>query len=494
MDGSAYLDKSETLNLRQQFVGPSCTLFFKSDPLKINEASGQYMYDEQGHAYLDCINNVCHVGHCHPAVVEAGCRQMHKLNTNSRFLHDNLVLLAKRLVETMPPSLCMVYFVNSGSEANDLALRLARHHTKGTEIITLERAYHGHVLSLIDLSTYKLTHITDGMHSQPDFVHIAECPDTYRGKYRDPDHPMDKMADLYAGSVDDIISEIQTANKQLSCYIAESMQSCGGQILYPKGYLAKVFKSVRAAGGVSIADEVQVGFGRVGTHMWSFDAQDCLPDIVTIGKPMGNGHPLAAVVTTREIAASFAACGIEYFNTYGGNPVSCAIGLAVLDVIKNDKLMENAVKVGKVLETKLNELKSKHQIVGDVRGVGMFWGLDLVKDRTTREPAIEEAAYVVKRAKEERVLLSRDGPHENIIKFKSPMCFNVENAGTLVKLLDMLLNEIAEGKMTSPPSTNHNSVTNGTGLLDCEPAGKKLKLNGTAPHGVVGGHLNGQPA
>ncbi|KAK3770734.1 hypothetical protein RRG08_011778 [Elysia crispata] len=439
-------------------IWPSCTLFFKSDPLKIDEASGQYMYDEKGQAYLDCINNVCHVGHCHPTVVEAGCKQMHKLNTNSRFLHDNLVMLAQRLVETMPPSLCMVYFVNSGSEANDLALRLARHHTKGSEIITLERAYHGHVLSLIDLSTYKLNHITDGMHTKPDFVHIAECPDTYRGKYRDTDYPMKQLADLYVGSVNDIIGKIHAADKQVSCFIAESMQSCGGQILYPEGYLSKVFKSVRAAGAVNIADEVQVGFGRVGTHMWSFDAQGCLPDIVTIGKPMGNGHPIAAVVTTREIAASFSACGIEYFNTYGGNPVSCAIGLAVLDVIKNDKLMENALKVGKVMDAKLNELKSSHQLVGDVRGVGMFWGLDLVKDRTSREPATDEAAYVVKRAKENHVLLSRDGPHDNVIKFKAPMCFSVENAETLVEKLDLIFTEIAEGKM---PQHSECKVANG---------------------------------
>ncbi|RUS70201.1 hypothetical protein EGW08_022036 [Elysia chlorotica] len=493
MDGSSkscqILKKSETIDLRSKYVGPSCTLFFKADPLKIDEASGQYMYDETGQAYLDCINNVCHVGHCHPAVVEAGCKQMHKLNTNSRFLHDNLVLLAQRLVETMPPSLCMVYFVNSGSEANDLALRLAKHHTKGSEIITLERAYHGHVLSLIDLSTYKLNHITDGMHTKPDFVHIAECPDSYRGKYRDTDHSKDQLADLFVSSVDGIIDEIHAADKHLSCFIAESMQSCGGQIIYPDGYLSKVFRSVRAAGGVCIADEVQVGFGRVGTHMWSFDAQGCLPDVVTIGKPMGNGHPLAAVVTTREIAASFAACGIEYFNTYGGNPVSCAIGLAVLDVIKNDKLMENALKVGDVLNTKLNELKSKHQLVGDVRGVGMFWGLDLVKDRATREPATEEAAYVVKRAKEEHTLLSRDGPHDNVIKFKAPMCFSVENAETLAKQLDLIFTEIAEGKMAQQAT---HKVSNGTSQASSEPVAKKLKTNGNTLHTGEGLHMNGQ--
>ncbi|GFN83146.1 ethanolamine-phosphate phospho-lyase [Plakobranchus ocellatus] len=480
MDGSANLKMSkwETINLRKKFVGPSCTLFYKSDPLKIEKALGQYMYDEEGQEYLDCINNVCHVGHCHPAVVEAGSKQMYKLNTNSRFLHDNLVVLAQRLVATMPPELCMVYFVNSGSEANDLALRLARHHTKGSEIIALDRAYHGHVVSLIDVSTYKLNHITDGMHTKPDFVHIAECPDTYRGKYRDTEHPMEEMADLYASSVDDIIAKIQADKKQVCCYIAESMQSCGGQIIYPKDYLKKVFRSVRSAGGVCIADEVQVGFGRVGTHMWSFDAQGSVPDIVTVGKPMGNGHPIAAVFTTREVAASFAACGIEYFNTYGGNPVSCAIGMAVLDVIKSDKLMENALKVGDFLSLKFNELKSKHQLIGNIRGVGMFWGLDLVKDRATRQPATQEAAYIVNRAKEEHILLSRDGPDDNVIKFKPPMCFSLANAETLVKHLDLLMTEIAEGK--AAPGDENQVPSNGNSFVHDEPVHKKLKTNGVS--------------
>ncbi|XP_059175792.1 ethanolamine-phosphate phospho-lyase-like [Physella acuta] len=440
MDGT--LTKTQSLELRKKYIGPSCTLFFKSDPLKIVRASGQYMYDEENNEYLDCINNVCHVGHCHPKVVEAASEQMKTLNTNSRFLHDNMLVLAQKLVATMPEGLCMVYFANSGSEANDLAIRLARHHTKATEIISLDRAYHGHVVSLIDISTYKLNNMKDGVHTKPDFVHIAECPDTYRGKYRSSDHTEEELSKLYAANVDDIITNITNKNKKVCCFIAEAMQSCGGQVIYPKDYLKKVSKSVKAAGGVCIIDEVQVGFGRVGTHMWSFSAQDMVPDIVTLGKPMGNGHPISAVITTREIAASFEACGVEYFNTYGGNPVSCAVGLAVLDVIEKENLMENARKIGALMSTKLNALKSKYPLIGEVRGVGMFWGLDLVKDNVSRKPATEEAAYVVKRLKEERILYSRDGLDENVLKFKPPMCFNEKNVETLITKLDLIFQEL----------------------------------------------------
>ncbi|BFZ17829.1 hypothetical protein BsWGS_20868 [Bradybaena similaris] len=480
MDGSV-LSKSQTLELRNKFIGPSCTLFFKSDPLKIVRASGQYMYDENDHSYLDCINNVCHVGHCHPDVVKAGAQQMQKLNTNSRFLHDNIVLLAQKLTSTLPPGLCMVYFTNSGSESNDLAIRLARHHTKATEIISLDRAYHGHVVSLIDISTYKLNNMTDGVHTKPDFVHIAECPDIFRGKYLDTDYPHEQLGALYASDVDDIITSIHRNNKDVCCFIAESMQSCGGQIIYPSDYLSKVFKSVRAAGGVCIIDEVQTGFGRVGSHLWAFERQGLVPDIVTIGKPMGNGHPVAAVITTREIAASFAACGVEYFNTYGGNPVSCAIGLAVLDVIEKEELLKKASLVGEAMSNKLMRLKEKYpSIAGDIRGVGMFWGIDVVKDQNSRKPATEDAAFVVRRMKEERILISRDGPYENVLKFKPPMCFNLENVNTLVEMLDSIFAELAQNResATQEVTNSNNSAVNDELSANGEPPIKRPCLNG----------------
>jgi len=441
------ITKDRTSLLRKKHIGPSCKLFFKSDPLKIVRAKGQYMYDENDTAYLDCINNVCHVGHCHPDVVKAGQDQMAVLNTNSRFLHDNLVLYAERLCKTFPGNLSVAYLVNSGSEANDLALRLAHQHTGNTDVITLDHSYHGHVMSLIDISPYKFD--KPGGAGCPEHTSVAPCPDVYRGKYWDSDHPGKDMGLVYAKEVDDIIANLAQKGRKPSTFIAESLQSCGGQIIYPDNYLKEVYKSVRAAGGIVIADEVQVGFGRVGTHMWAFQSygDDLVPDIVTLGKPMGNGHPIAAVITTPEIAASFGATGVEYFNTYGGNPVSCAIGNAVLEVIEKEGLRDHAVKIGNVLLNGARKLAEKYEIIGDVRGRGMFVGIDLVKDRKTREPHTAAAQHVLTRFKEEHILLQSDGPHNNVLKFKSPMVFNEENAKTLLETLDKVFGEISSTKL-----------------------------------------------
>ncbi|XP_076458093.1 ethanolamine-phosphate phospho-lyase-like isoform X2 [Babylonia areolata] len=442
----ATLSKAQTLELRKQHIGPSCSLFFNADPLKIVRASGQYMYDDEGHKYLDCINNVGHVGHCHPKVVQAGSDQMHLLNTNSRFLHDNMVTLAKRLSATMSPKLSVVYFANSGSEANDLALRLAMHHTKKTEMLTMDRAYHGSVISLINVSPFKLDAMKDNVHKKPDYVHVVPCPDTYRGQYRDCDYPGEDLGAKYASDVDAIISGIQKNDKGVCCFIAESMQSCGGQLIYPEGYLRRVYESVHKAGGVCIADEVQVGFGRVGTHMWSYQVDGVEPDIVSLGKAMGNGHPVAAVVTTPEIAASFKACGVEYFNTFGGNAVSCSIALAVLDVMEEEGLLQHAADVGDYLRDQALKLKEKHPLIGDVRSRGLFMGIDLVKDRASREPHTAAASYTITRLKEARILLSQDGPHNNVLKFKSPMTFSREDVDLLVGQLDPILSDIESGQ------------------------------------------------
>ncbi|XP_042208563.1 ethanolamine-phosphate phospho-lyase-like isoform X2 [Homarus americanus] len=455
------LTKQETIELRKKHIGPSCKLFFKSDPLKIVRASGSYMYDENGHRYLDCINNVCHVGHCHPYVVSAGMQQMAVLNTNSRFLHDNLVLYAKRLTSLFPKQLSMCYFVNSGSEANDLALRLASTYTGHKDIITLDHAYHGHVSSLINISPYKFN--LPGGEGQKDWVHVAPVADVYRGKYTNKDYSMEELSEKYADEVKLLCEKATKQSGGVCIFLAESMQSCGGQIVFPPGYLRQVYKHVRAAGGLCLADEVQVGFGRVGSHMWAFQTQgdDIVPDIVTLGKPMGNGHPVSAVITTRKIAERFGATGMEYFNTFGGNPVSTAIADAVLDVIENEKLMENATNVGNYLLQEFNCLKQKHTIIGDVRGRGMFLGLDLVRNRETREPATAEAAFINKRLKEQCVLLSCDGPYANVLKFKPPIVFSVEDAKELVKKLDSVMLEMEKAE---------NEVN---GVLE------KLSVNGT---------------
>nr|XP_060635091.1 ethanolamine-phosphate phospho-lyase [Anolis sagrei ordinatus] len=439
--------KAETLELRRKHIGPSCKVFFAKDPIKIVQAQGQYMFDENGEKYLDCINNVAHVGHCHPDVIKAAVKQMELLNTNSRFLHDNLVQYAQRLTATLPEQLSVCYFVNSGSEANDLALRLARQYSGHQDVITLDHAYHGHVTSLIDISPYKFNQL--GKDGKKEFVHVAPSPDIYRGKYRE-DHP--DPASAYADDVRKIIEEAEKNGRKIAAFIAESMQSCGGQVIPPAGYFQKVAESVHKAGGVFIADEVQVGFGRVGKCFWGFQLQgeDFVPDIVTMGKPIGNGHPMSCVVTTREIAEAFGASGLEYFNTFGGNPVSCAIGLAVLDVIEKEDLQGNATRVGNYLNQLLKEQKQKHPLVGDVRGVGLFVGVDLVKDQQKRTPATAEAQHIIYKLKEQKILLSADGPYRNILKFKPPMCFSMEDAKSVVIQIDKLLTDLEEATIHKP--------------------------------------------
>ncbi|CAH2300790.1 ethanolamine-phosphate phospho-lyase [Pelobates cultripes] len=469
------LPKERTIELRKKHIGPSCKVFFAKDPIKIVQAKGQYMFDERGERYLDCINNVAHVGHSHPEVTKAAVKQMELLNTNSRFLHDNLVQYAERLTSTLPEKLSVCYFVNSGSEANDLALRLARQCTGHEDVITLDSAYHGHVTSLIDISPYKFLQL--GKEAKKDYVHVAPSPDIYRGKYRE-DHPDPGAA--YAKEVYDIIMEVQQKNRKIAAFIAESMQSCGGQIIPPPGYFQKVAEYVHEAGGVFIADEVQVGFGRVGSHFWSFQLQgeDFVPDIVTMGKPIGNGHPMSCVVTTKEIAEAFGASGLEYFNTFGGNPVSCAIGMAVMDIIEKEGLRGNAVRVGNYLVELLNELKEKHELIGDIRGAGLFVGVDLVKDRQLRTPATAEAQHIIYKLKERRILLSADGPHRNVLKFKPPMCFTKEDAKTVVDAIDEFLTvlEAAAGnksKMVTQGSKGIKRQENGESCSDISVEGEK---------------------
>ncbi|XP_054698264.1 5-phosphohydroxy-L-lysine phospho-lyase isoform X2 [Grus americana] len=404
--------RQETLALRQQLIGSSCKLFFSNDPVKIVKAKGQYMYDENGRRYLDCINNVAHVGHCHPDIVKAAHEQNQLLNTNSRYLHDNLVDYAERLSKTLPEKLCIFYFLNSG-------------------------AYHGHLTSLIDISPYKFRNL----EGQKEWVHVAPVPDTYRGVYRE-DH--EDSVTAYANEVKIIIEQAQEKGRKIAAFFVESLPSVGGQIIPPPGYFQKVAEHVHKAGGVFIADEIQVGFGRVGRHFWAFQLQgeDFIPDIVTMGKPIGNGHPIACVATTKEIAEAFAATGVEYFNTFGGNPVSCAIGLAVLDVIEKEHLQAHAMEIGNFLMKLLKEQKTKHPIIGDVRGSGLFIGVDLIKDQAERTPATEEAEYLITRLKEEYILLSTDGPGRNVLKFKPPMCFNMEDAKFVVDTIDKVLTEM----------------------------------------------------
>ncbi len=428
-------DDSERLGAeRKQRLGPSLSLAYR-EPLTIVRGAGSYLYDRSGRAYLDMVNNVAHVGHCHPRVVRAGARQMSVLNTNTRYLHPAIVRYAERLAATLPAPLSVCFFVCSGSEANELALRMARAHTGGRDLIVVEGAYHGNTQGLIDVSPYKFD--GPGGNGAPPHVHQVPMPDDYRGLYRREDP---QRGERFAAHVGEAAAAAHSRGGRIAAFLCESLLSCGGQIELPPGYLAAAYRHARDAGAVCIADEVQVGFGRVGARFWGFETQGVVPDIVTMGKPIGNGHPLAAVVTTPAVASSFAN-GMEYFNTFGGNPVSCAIGLAVLDVIRDERLQQRAQQVGARIKSGLAGLMERHPIVGDVRGLGLFLGIELVLDRETRAPAAPQAAYVVERMKDHGILLSTDGPDHNVIKMKPPLVFSEADADRAVEAYDRVLAE-----------------------------------------------------
>ncbi|MEM7030456.1 MAG: aminotransferase class III-fold pyridoxal phosphate-dependent enzyme [Chloroflexota bacterium] len=428
------LDKSTILEKRRAKLGKMLSVSYQK-PLKIVRGARQYLYDETGHAYLDGVNNVCHVGHCHPQVVAAGQAQMAVLNTNTRYLHDHLVTYAERLTALFPDPLNVCFLVCSGSEANELALRLAKTHTQQKDMIIVDGAYHGNTSATVDISPYKFD--GPGGTGTPDQVHKALMPDPYRGPYKG--HSPETGA-KYATHIQTAIGRVQDQGRDIAGFICESVLGCGGQIVLPDGYLKAAFSYTREAGGVCIADEVQVGFGRVGSHFWGFETQGVVPDIVTMGKPIGNGHPMAAVVTTAEIAASFNN-GMEYFNTFGGNPVSCAIGMAVLDVIEQEKLQSHAAHVGQYLLDNLTPFVDRYDLVGDVRGLGLFIGIELVLNRKTLEPAPLHASYIVERMRDHNILLSTDGPYHNVLKFKPPLVFSKDNADLLIKTLDQVLQE-----------------------------------------------------
>ncbi len=416
---------AEIVAVRHRRLGPNLSLSY-SEPLKIVRGQGQYLFAEDGRRYLDLVNNVCHVGHCHPRVVAAGQDQMARLNTNTRYLHDHLAEYVERLAALMPGELSICFLVCSGSEANELALRLARTHTGRREIVVLDHAYHGNSGNLIDMSPYKCE--GPGGDGLPSHVRKVPCPDTYRGRHRGPD-----AADRYVDDASEVLR-----SHQPGVFFAEPLVGCGGQIVPPAGFLSRSFAAARRQGTLCVADEVQVGFGRVGSHYWAFEAQGARPDIVTLGKPIANGHPMGAVVTTPEVAASFDT-GMEYFNTFGGNPVSCAIALAVLDVLRDEELPAHAASMGERFLEHLHELAQRHELIGDVRGQGLYLGAELVTDRETREPAPDAATSVVDQMKERGFLLSTDGPDHNVIKIKPPLVLSADDIDATATALDEVL-------------------------------------------------------
>ena len=423
------------LTARRRHFGGNVRLSYGSHPLQIVRGWMQYLFDETGRTYIDAYNNVPHVGHAHPRVTEAVAAQLATLNTNTRYLHEVVVEYAAELAARFPSPLDVCFFTASGSEANELALRLARARTGQRDLVVMAAAYHGHTTTLVDISPYK--HVGPGGLGAPDWVHTSPIPDVYRGAHKagDPDAGL-----KYAREVGTVVDAIRGRGRGLCGYIAETCPSVAGQIIVPPGFLAEVYRLVRAAGGVCIADEVQTGFGRLGTHFWAFEAHDVVPDIVVLGKPIANGYPMGAVITTRAIADSFDN-GMEFFSTFGGSTAACVAGLATLRATFADGLQAHAFDVGAHLLAELRRLQPASDLIGDVRGSGLFLGVELVRNRVTLVPATEEAAEIVNRMRDLGVLIGTDGPHHNVIKIRGPMPFTLGDADCLVAAFAQALRE-----------------------------------------------------
>lgn len=430
LDNSSFKTNSELISYRKQHLGKSLSLQYKT-PIKMVRGAGQYLMDQYAQKYLDTVNNVAHVGHEHYNVVKAGQEQMALINTNSRYLHENINELAKELIETLPPELSVLHFVNSGSEANELAIRMAKAFTGENDIVASEVGYHGNTNMCVDISSYKFD--GKGGKGAPEHTQIFPLPDSFRGKYRGKN-----TGDAYANEVRHCINNIKEKGRNVAAFIIEPIISCGGQIELPIGFLSKAYNLIRKAGGICISDEVQTGCGRMGKTFWGFQLHDVIPDIVTIGKPLGNGHPVAAVACTQEIAEKFAN-GMEYFNTFGGNPVSCAIATEVLQTVKREKLQQNALDVGEYLKTELKKLSVDFAIIGDVRGQGLFLGFELVNSNF--DPLPEQTDYLANRMKDHGILMSIDGPEHNVLKIKPPIIFTKENAKELIYYLNKIFTE-----------------------------------------------------
>ncbi|KAL3826594.1 hypothetical protein ACHAXA_010519 [Cyclostephanos tholiformis] len=461
----------EVEGLRSQFISSSCSVSYRNTgPLHISHGYKARLVDINGIEYLDTRNNVAHCGHGHPEIVRAITYQVGQLQTNTRYLHPHASLLAKKLSDLLPRSLERVFFVNSGSEANDLALRLARaykmqqkgatHDARKDHTIVIDHGYHGHTLSTLDASAYKHRQGKE-IDKCPAHLRIVPCPDVYRGVHSiKKSLPRKYDASLHKDKEQYCESEIEAANKYasyveiecekypVSAFLIEGGMSVAGVILPPKSYLRRCIDAVHKAGGLYIADEVQTGFGRLGKCMWAFQysneneggVDEIIPDIVTVGKPFGNGQPLAAVITTPCIASAFESLGVEYFNTFAASPVQCAAGLAMLHVLSSEHLQKNADDVGNYLVELFSELQSRCEWIGDIRGSGLFIGVELVRDQHTLEPATEETSFVCSILKDKyKVLTSVDGAHENVMVIKPPLVFSRADAALFVSCFEKAL-------------------------------------------------------
>jgi 4-aminobutyrate aminotransferase-like enzyme len=417
------------LERRYRVLGRNSPLFYDK-PLHLVRGEGVWLYDADGRRYLDAYNNVPHVGHCHPRVVAALSRQAATLNIHTRYLDENVVAYAERLTSLFDGELSMAMFCCTGSEANELALRIARDCSGGSGIISTAWAYHGNTAAVMQVSSL----FTPEAHRGP-YVRTVPVMDPYRDRAGRSD---EELATAYADEVKRAIDSFTAAGIRFAGLLYCTAFSSEGLPTVPSGFMAKALAHVHAAGGYFIADEVQAGFGRLGSHMWGHQKLGVIPDIVTLGKPMGNGHPLAAVVARRDLVSEFTSRNM-YFNTFGGNPVSAAVGTAVLDVIEDEHLLENAVTVGSYTLAKLTKLADRHMLIGDVRGAGLFFAVELVSDRKAKTPATAQTKRLVNLMRERGVLISRIGIHDNILKIRPPMPFSKQHADLLVDTLDQVM-------------------------------------------------------
>ena len=415
---------------RQKHISNLLSISYK-EPIHMCQSIFQYMYDTDGNTFLDAYNNIPHVGHSHPKVVAAGQKQMAQLNTNTRYLYDLLPEYAEKLLAKFPAPLNKVFFVNSGSAASDLAIRMARAHTGHRDIMVVEHGYHGNTEIGIDISDYKFSSAKGT--GQKDFILKAALPNTYNSKYAG-----EQAGEKYT---QDAISQLKSREHPIAAFIAEPIVGCGGQVPLAKGYLKHLYPAIRQQGGLCISDEVQTGFGRLGSHYWGFEMHEVIPDIVILGKPIGNGHPMAAVVTTDEIVASFAK-GVEFFSSFGGNPVSCAIGISVLEVIEEEDLQENARVVGELIKILMINLQAHYPSIGDVRGSGLFLGFEMINP-DTNTPNTALAHFIKNELRKKHILISTDGPHDSVLKMKPPLCFSKENAHELYTAMEEVLSSYA---------------------------------------------------
>ena len=421
----------EMVKGRKTYLGSNISLSY-DNPIFMNKAVFQYMYDVYGNTYLDAYNNIPHVGHSHPLVVEASKKQSSVLNTNTRYLYESLEEYSEKLISLFPKQLNKVFFVNSGSEASDLAIRMARYHTKNESVVVIENGYHGHTQTGINISDYKFN--SKKGTGQKDYILKLEIPDTFKGKYKFDD----KDAGLkYAN---DAKKKLNNYKKSIAAFISEPILSCAGQVPLAKNFLKNLYPKIKEKGGVCISDEVQTGFGRLGKSFWGYESQEVVPDIIVLGKPMGNGHPIGAVITTSEIANSFSK-GVEFFSSFGGNPVSCKIGLSVLNIIKTENLQKNSEEVGNYYKKLLLDLKEKHSSIFDVRGSGLFLGIEFFNPNNMK-PDSYIAELLKNELKNNGVLVGTDGPYNNVIKSKPPLCFSKKNAKEVVEKMDMILKKI----------------------------------------------------